>query len=86
MRFDSDKEVPVYGFSGIPNLPHFKLSETHDCFPIIGYKLYPELNNVSGILSGYFNILDNKQVKLGGKTQLHPLIRLVHNKATKGLS
>jgi hypothetical protein len=53
ISYDFDKEVPVYGFGGVPKLPGYTKPYAEDCFPINGNKDKPEckvnykhLNNI----------------------------------------
>jgi hypothetical protein len=44
ISYDYDKQIPVFGFGGIPKLPGYTKTYSDDCFPIAGNKENPFCN------------------------------------------
>lgn len=42
--YDANKQIPLYGFGGVPKLPNYTKSYTDDCFPLNGNSENPTCN------------------------------------------
>lgn len=68
--YDTDKEIPVYGFGGM--CPALGISTTSHCFPLTGDVDNPTVRGVDGVLDLYQTAMS--QLKLSGPTNFSPTI------------
>ena len=68
--YDTDKEIPVYGFGGM--CPALGISTTSHCFPLTGDVENPTVRGVEGVLDLYQTAMS--QLKLSGPTNFSPTI------------
>jgi len=74
--YDSDKQLPVYGFGA--TVPPETNKASH-CFALNGDIFDPEVDGLDGVLEAYKNALQN--VNLYGPTNFAPIIELVNDMA-----
>lgn len=75
LRYDTDKQVPVYGFGGVPNYPNYQSRDVSNCFPCNGNFANPaecKVFGLDGIFAVYNYALSN--VVLSGPTKFEPLL------------
>ena len=73
--YDSDKEIPVFGFGGI--VPPLKRAS--HCFAVNGDIFDPEVDGIDGVVKVYKNALNN--VELNGPTHFSEVIKTVADMA-----
>mmetsp|Transcript_60005 Transcript_60005/g.82427 ORF Transcript_60005/g.82427 Transcript_60005/m.82427 type:complete len:100 (+) Transcript_60005:1100-1399(+) len=74
--YDSDKQIPVFGFGA--TVPPSTNRASH-CFALNGDIFDPEVNGLDGVIDVYKNALKN--VNLYGPTNFAPIIELVGDMA-----
>ncbi|CAI2360832.1 unnamed protein product [Moneuplotes crassus] len=72
LNFDSDKQVPLYGFGAIIDERYYK-TNVSNCFALNGNSFRPEVFNVAGIQAYYINAINN--IELGEATLLAPMLQ-----------
>jgi len=68
--FDTDKEIPLYGFGGLS--PSLGIKQTSHCFPLTGDVNKTSVIGSDGVLELYQSTLG--EIKLSGPTYFAPLI------------
>lgn len=77
--YDSDKQIPVFGFGAA--IPPYTNKANH-CFAVNGDIFDPEVDGIEGVIESYKNSIKN--VNLYGPTNFSPIIELV-NKFTEDM-
>ena len=76
--YDSDKQIPVFGFGAI--VPPSNNRASH-CFALNGDIFDPEVDGLDGVVEAYKNALKN--VNLYGPTNFAPIIELCNDMASE---
>lgn len=66
--YDSDKEIPLYGFGGMV----YPMSKASHCFALNGDIFKPECNGIEGVLETYINAI--RSCELNGPTHFSKII------------
>lgn len=72
LAFDTDKEVPMFGFGAIINEAYY--SKVSDCFALNGNIFRPEAIGFEGIEQTYKNAIG--KIMLAGPTRFAPILKL----------
>jgi hypothetical protein len=73
LSYDSDKEVPVFGFGGIPKFEKLSSNKVDHCFNINGNRDTPNISGVSEILRYYTESV--KKIELSSPTLFEPCLK-----------
>ena len=76
--YDSDKQIPVFGFGAA--VPPLKNRASH-CFALNGNIFDPEVDGLDGVVEAYKNALKN--VNLYGPTNFSSIVELVNDMASE---
>jgi hypothetical protein len=77
--YDSDKQIPVFGFGAA--IPPYSQKANH-CFAVNGNIFDPEVDGIDGVVNAYTHSIN--QVNLYGPTNFSPILELV-NKYTEDM-
>ena len=76
--YDSDKQIPVFGYGAAIN----KNFETSHCFALNGNIFDPEVNGIDGVEDVYKRAINN--VSLSGPTNFASIIKLINEMTESG--
>jgi hypothetical protein len=72
LNYDSDKQVPAFGFGAKPRFPNLYQNVANHCFPLSGDMSQIEANGLNHLEALYATAL--KSVELAGPTYFAPLM------------
>lgn len=73
--YDSDKEIPAYGFGGIVTQ---QIPRPSHCFALNGNIFAPECNGIEGVEAAYRNAIH--RTKLHGPTYFNEIIHTINGR------
>lgn len=71
LNFDSDKQVPLFGFGAMIDERYYQ--QVSHCFALNGNAFRPEVDNLQGIETTYRNAMNN--IMFAGPTYFSPLLK-----------
>uniref|UniRef100_A0A7S3KSE1 Copine C-terminal domain-containing protein n=1 Tax=Euplotes crassus TaxID=5936 RepID=A0A7S3KSE1_EUPCR len=72
LNFDSDKQVPLFGFGAVVDQRYYYSNVSH-CFALNGNSFRPEVQDIGGIQDAYMNTINN--VQYAGPTFFAPMLK-----------